>query len=317
MFEMRQEISSLRAFIPANSSMPPSLFMPQFSGSPSLSTQQPPRPASPISPVSQSSSQPPFVEGPPAQTLSIQQQYYVEASNHTQEEQQEMLVERRSQTTPLTPQLAFAESSTQQPETSSTPRNRRKRQSPHMTSEDGEGSSGSDSSGPPPDRPLKRKSHHDKRCLTIHVRPLVGQYKLQKLIAFSSWQHAVRAHILRLMQIDSDKELPDGHSEGAPLEPREPVRFVWDKTPKQSVHNGRMKARILADLKSNRRMYKHVPDKDFSKKTLDSVFDQAFVTLRQKFKVQRDAWTALNQKKKEDSKALKSRRLSRRKTVSC
>ncbi len=125
----------------------------------------------------------------------------------------------------------------------------------------------------------------------------------------------MRAHILRLMQIDSDKNLPDGHVEGAILEPSEPVRFVWDKTPKQSVHNGRMKARVIADLKANRRMYKHVPDRDFGKKSLDSVFDQAFVTLRQKFKTQKDAWAALNAKKREDSKAMKARRLSRRKIV--
>jgi hypothetical protein len=118
------------------------------------------------------------------------------------------------------------------------------------------------------------------------------------------------------MQIESDKNLPDSHIEGTPLPPAEPIRFVWDKTPKQSVHNGRMKARLLADLKANRRLYKHVPDKEFSKKILDSAFDQAFVTLRQKFKAQRDASIAMNLKKRAAMKAVKARRLSRKKAVS-
>jgi hypothetical protein len=125
----------------------------------------------------------------------------------------------------------------------------------------------------------------------------------------------MRAHILRLIQIETDQDLPESHVENAPLDLHEPVRFVWDKTTKQSVHNSRMKARVLADLKSNRRLYRHVPDKDFSKKTLESVFDQVFITFRQKFKAQTDSWTAMNQKVKEDIRARKSRRVSRRKIV--
>jgi hypothetical protein len=117
------------------------------------------------------------------------------------------------------------------------------------------------------------------------------------------------------MQIESDKNLPDSHIEGTPFSLADPVRFVWDKTPKQSVHNGRMKTRFLSDLKAQRRLYKHVPDKEFSKKILDSAFDQAFVTLRQKFKAQRDASIALNLKKREAMKAVKARRLSRKKAV--
>ena len=125
----------------------------------------------------------------------------------------------------------------------------------------------------------------------------------------------MRTHILRVMQLESDKELPDAHVEGTALGPDEPIRFVWDKTPKQSVHNGKVKARVIADLKANRRLYKHVPDKEFSKKSLDSTFDQAFTTLRQKFKMQRDEATAANLKKREEIKAQKARRLSRKKTV--
>lgn len=125
----------------------------------------------------------------------------------------------------------------------------------------------------------------------------------------------MRTHFLRAMQIDTDKDLPDSHIEGTTLELTDPIRFVWDKTPKQSVHNGRMKTRFLADLKAKRRLYKHVPDKEFGKKILDSAFDQAFATLRQKFKTQRDAFAALNLKKREEMKAMKARRLSRKKTV--
>ncbi|KAG0709780.1 hypothetical protein DFH29DRAFT_885778 [Suillus ampliporus] len=144
------------------------------------------------------------------------------------------------------------------------------------------------------ERPIKRKNHHDTRCLTI--------------------QHAMRSHLLRVMHLEDDKRLPDGHAEGMVLGPNDPVRFVWDKTPKQSVHNGRMKERVLQDLRAHRHLYKHVPDKDFNKKSLESVFDQAFVTFRQKFRAQRDTSVANNQKQREDVKAMRSRRLSRKKT---
>lgn len=128
-------------------------------------------------------------------------------------------------------------------------------------------------------------------------------------------KHAMRNHLLRVMMLETDKDLPDSHVEGTPLGPDEAVRFVWDKTPRQSVHNGRMKERVLKELKANRKLYKHVPDKDFGKKTMDSVFDQAFVTLRQKFKAQRDDSTALAYKQREEVKAQRARRLSRRKVV--
>jgi len=126
-------------------------------------------------------------------------------------------------------------------------------------------------------------------------------------------KHAMRSHLLRAMMLETDKDLPDSHVEGTPLGPDESVRFVWDKTPRQSVHNARMKERIIRDLKASRKLYRHVPDKDFGKKTLDSVFDQAFVTLRQKFKAQRDDSTARTHKQREDVKAQRARRLSRRK----
>lgn len=125
----------------------------------------------------------------------------------------------------------------------------------------------------------------------------------------------MRNHLLRVMQLDNDKELPNSHTEGTPLTLDEPARFVWDKTPKQSVHNSLMKKRVLNDLKSNRSLYKHVSDKEFGKKSLEAAFDQAFITLRQKFKAQSDVSVAKNYKQREDTKALRARRLSRRKIV--
>jgi len=117
------------------------------------------------------------------------------------------------------------------------------------------------------------------------------------------------------MNIESDRRLPDSHIESNPLDPTEPVRFVWDKTTKQSVHNARMKTRVLEDIMEKRRMYKHVPQKEFTKKSVESAFEQRYVTLRQKFRAQRDALAAENTKKREDHKARKARHLSRRKNV--
>ncbi|THH15382.1 hypothetical protein EW146_g5087 [Bondarzewia mesenterica] len=141
-------------------------------------------------------------------------------------------------------------------------------------------------------RPLKRLNHHDTRCYTV--------------------QTAMRKHIYRLMETKPDEELPPSHLEGLIIGPDEPVRFVWEKTVKQSSHNVKMKARVVADLKANRRLYKHVPDKDFGKKSLESVFDQAFTTFRQKAKGQSDAAIAQSQKAKEEHKALKARRAGRK-----
>lgn len=117
------------------------------------------------------------------------------------------------------------------------------------------------------------------------------------------------------MNIESETQLPDSHIEGNSLGPNEPVRFVWDKTTKQSVHNARMRTRILEDIMENRHIYKHVPQKEFSKKNVEAAFEQRYVTLRQKFRAQRDALTAENTKKREDHKARKARHLSRRKNV--
>ncbi|KAK2466118.1 hypothetical protein APHAL10511_001760 [Amanita phalloides] len=173
---------------------------------------------------------------------------------------------------------------------------KRKRKTPDVTNDDDDDDDddgGSDGSDGAPVQRIRRTNHHDKRCLTI--------------------QHAMRLHFLCSMELDTDKDLPDSHVEGAALEDTQPVRFVWDKTTKQSVHNLRMKSRILSDMKVKRTVYKHVPDREFGKKSLDSAFEQCFTTFRQKFRAQRDAVVATNLKQREDQKARKARHLSRRK----
>ncbi|KAJ7178988.1 hypothetical protein C8R46DRAFT_1072102 [Mycena filopes] len=173
------------------------------------------------------------------------------------------------------------------PSSVSRPRKRRRRSAPLS---DDESASDSSSSS----RPARRTDHHDKRILTV--------------------QRAMRAHILLSMDLANDKALPDSHAEGEPLDPLAPVRFVWDKTSKQSAHNGRMKLQVVEDFHARRRLYKHVPDKEFGKKVVDSAFEQSFTTFRQKFKAQRDAIAASRARQREDVKARKARHLGRRKT---
>lgn len=129
-------------------------------------------------------------------------------------------------------------------------------------------------------------------------------------------QHAVRIHIRKMMKLKPGEDLPESAFEGEPISAGDPVRFVWAKTTKQSTTNATMKRRILADLKTNRNKYKHVPEKEFAKKTLDAAFEQVFTTLRQKFRAQRDGTAATKLKRREDHKALRSRRQNRKKAVS-
>ncbi|KAI0320686.1 hypothetical protein OF83DRAFT_1103745 [Amylostereum chailletii] len=167
------------------------------------------------------------------------------------------------------------------------------RKRPAPTSIDGDDSTSSEASrSSAGKRPLKRVNRHDKRCYTI--------------------QNAMRKQLYRSMNIEPDEDLPR-YTEGLPLESNEPVRFVWEKTTKQSEHNAKMKVRILAELKANRRLYKHVPDADFQKAVLEPTFEQAYLTLRQKFKTQTDANVANVVKMREKNKAMKSRRNSRKK----
>ncbi|KAJ7283938.1 hypothetical protein C8J57DRAFT_1054359 [Mycena rebaudengoi] len=256
MLDMRAEISSLRALFTAN---PSPLFTPH-NGSPAIANLGPPRPASPISPVSQPSSY----------------------SHQSLPANNEPIHERRS-----TSELRLESEAP-----SSAPESHKRRRSDLSSADDSDSSS--DSSSSRSRQVQRRRNNHDTRTLTIH--------------------RAIRAHILLMMDLENDKKLPDSHTEGEPLEPPQPVRFVWDKTTKQSAHNGRMKLRILEDLKARRRLYKHVPDKDFGKKTVDAAFEQSFTTFRQKFRAQRDAMAAMHLKRREDGKARKSRHITRRKT---
>ncbi|KAJ7638999.1 hypothetical protein FB45DRAFT_904458 [Roridomyces roridus] len=140
----------------------------------------------------------------------------------------------------------------------------------------------------------RRTDHRDKRILTV--------------------QAAMRAHILLLMDLENDKTLPDSHLEGLRLDPPNAVRFVWEKTTKQSTHNGRMKNRVVDDFRDRRHLYKHVADREFNKKIVDTAFEQCFTTLRQKFRTQHDVVAASRHKEREGTKARKSRHVARRKT---
>ncbi|KDQ64637.1 hypothetical protein JAAARDRAFT_145597 [Jaapia argillacea MUCL 33604] len=284
MLEMRQEIASLRAYVgllpqTTHTLQPP---IPQYQVAPLP-------PLTPLSPISQPSShhQPTFVEGCSSRPL---------INYHTNSHELSIA--------PFSPELEFMEPSPSmshstrfnsvapsQSEASAPSSSRRRKRSPDPPTDGDDEDSGSESE--PPERPLKRANHHDKRCLTI--------------------KHAMRLHILRVMGVETDQDLPASHFEGTPLGPDEPVRFVWEKTPKQSEHNALMKKRVLEDMKSHRKLYKHVPDSDFSKKTLDTTFDQAFTTFRQKFKAQKDASVTLSLKMKEEQKAIRSRRNHRKK----
>ncbi|KAG6880363.1 hypothetical protein C0992_007774 [Termitomyces sp. T32_za158] len=223
---------------------------------------------------------------PVSQSPSYPYPAFVQGSSSSRFPETSILQTPISAVTPSpSPHLNFV-----QPGLSVPPSHGKKRQSSELSS-DGD-TSGSDSSSTSTHR-VKRINHHDTRCLTVH--------------------HAMRAHILLMMKLDSGKQLPDSHIEGETLGPDDPVRFVWDKTTKQSVHNTRMKSRILADIKENRKKYKYVPDKDFGKKNLESCFEACFVTLRQKFKAQHNPDDAKRYKKREDLKARRARHVSRKK----
>jgi len=125
----------------------------------------------------------------------------------------------------------------------------------------------------------------------------------------------MRRHIYRVLVVSPEDDLPPSHYEGLPLCDNEPVRFVWEKTIKQSKHNALMKDRVLDDLRAHRKLYEHVPEADFTPKAISSVFDQAYSTFRQKYKTQIDPTVSLTVKTREEQKAMKSRRFHRKKLV--
>ncbi|KAK0468185.1 uncharacterized protein EV420DRAFT_1503283 [Desarmillaria tabescens] len=289
LFELRQELVTLRSTVSANTQ--------RTSGaSPSLSLarnapfSQQLQSASPISPAPQPPSHA-FIQGSSSQpNINYPQQYAV-----APDQQQQNLPSDEPAMSAMTPSPSPQPVVLTQRSPNTVSKSRKKRRASSNSSEESDsGSSTSDSSVLARERKKQRRNHHDKRCITIH--------------------HAMRTHILLLMDVPNANSLPDSHIEGQSLKDTDPVRFVWDKTAKQSVHNARMKARVIASIKEKRRRYKDVPDGEFSKKSLDSAFDQCFTTFRQKFKAQRDDREAEHSRAREDRKAQKSRHVSRRKT---
>ncbi|KAF8076546.1 hypothetical protein FPV67DRAFT_1445174 [Lyophyllum atratum] len=299
MLEMRQEITTLRSNAGGytNPSTSTGLLTPQHNMSPPLAVQRPPQPASPISPISRPSSYtyPTFVQGSSSQPSLGHHSYDGDFQMSSQLEPIIVETPAPSVTPSPSPQLTFVQPSQLHHQLSVSPGNPRKRQTSDLSSDD-EGDASSDSSASNNGRRLKRVSHHDKRCLTIHVSSM----RYANILYASC-----KSTVTRNFQTATRKTYPRA--------PNDPVRFVWDKTTKQSVHNSRMKARIIADIKANRRMYKHVADKDFGKKVLEAAFEASFVTFRQKFRTQRDDALAMHQKKREEGKARKARHASRRK----
>lgn len=189
-----------------------------------------------------------------------------------------------------------------------------KRRTPPSPASYSESDNSEDSASDPSDGLPKRKNGHDQRCLTIHVS-FIGLLHRLYILQRRHAQHAMKVHIYRCMRIRANAPLPDSHNETRKLDDDEPVRFVWEKTAKKSPHNAAMKSRILKDIMTRRKRYKHVPDSDFEKKVLDAAFDQVFFTMRQNFKVQKDEITAMLHKRREDQKYLKARRRGRKKMV--
>ncbi|CAE6467246.1 unnamed protein product [Rhizoctonia solani] len=121
---------------------------------------------------------------------------------------------------------------------------------------------------------------------------------------------AMRAHILRLMALNPHEALPPSHVEDQPA-PEGIIRFVWEKTPKSSPHNGRMKQIVIEDLQRSRHLYPLVPTADFAAPLLDACFDQAFTTLRGKWRIQ---CGEPGLESKVEAKAKRTRRHNRKKS---
>ncbi|KZT53307.1 hypothetical protein CALCODRAFT_501256 [Calocera cornea HHB12733] len=168
--------------------------------------------------------------------------------------------------------------------------------------------------GPAPDRILLASMDPVTAGLTeFHIeqwRKLNGRRK--KDSRPTTIQTATRVHLLRVMGIASDKVLPASHVEDEPYVPGMPIKWVWDKTPKQSPHNGRMKALFIADLQASRSLYPLVAEQDFAYAVVDRAFDQAFVTFRQKARAQAGLAPETEEQRLE-KKSKRARRANRKK----
>lgn len=100
----------------------------------------------------------------------------------------------------------------------------------------------------------------------------------------------MRAQIAKAMRIRETDPLPPSHAEEVRLESKDAVRFVWESTTSESLHNLRMKNRVLADIRAahsaRTTAYKQIPDSAFAKKALDSTFESVYASLRKNFRVQ-------------------------------
>lgn len=162
-------------------------------------------------------------------------------------------------------------------------------------------------SGSPLNEPeAKTRARNDGRPQTIQVRI---PYTMCPIVLNFPSQAAMRLHILRCMNIEYDRDLPPSHIEGDALADSDPVRFVWEQTTKKSGHNARMKNRIVEDIIANKELYSLVSAHEFTKLKLESVFDQSFTTLRQKYTIQ----TGRDDR---EARARRARKMNRKKTVS-
>ncbi|THG95155.1 hypothetical protein EW145_g8013, partial [Phellinidium pouzarii] len=142
--------------------------------------------------------------------------------------------------------------------------------------------------------PMRLRTHRDSRPQTI--------------------QAAMRNHLLISMNLEHDKMLPESHIEGAPHDPSNPVRFVWEQTTKKSAHNAKMRKLVITDIIARKELYPLVPVQEFTESKLESVFDQAFTTLRQKYITQSGSEDASTQARERGGvKARRARRASRKK----
>lgn len=172
MYEMREEISTLRSAVAGNAPGPSRLLTSSISPSPVFSLAQTPlhHPASPISPVSQPPSHPQhsFVQGSSNQPMQNHDHYYSDPSMDFQPQQPEPDLPLYVMEQTPSPRHSFAGGSKSRASTPPSSAISRKRRTSELSSDESDISGTSDSSESTTRRP-KRRNHHDKRCLTIHV----------------------------------------------------------------------------------------------------------------------------------------------------
>ncbi|KIY49353.1 hypothetical protein FISHEDRAFT_72686 [Fistulina hepatica ATCC 64428] len=148
------------------------------------------------------------------------------------------------------------------------------------------------------DSPLstKRVNSHDKRIFTI--------------------QHAMRAQILLCMGVDVNvHDLPDSYASDEPLPPDSPIRFVWEQPSSWSAHNVAMRKRVISQLLSNRTtLYRNVPEEQWDPPDgLEPIFEQAFTTFRERYRMQRNPQAREKTKERNQEKYARKRRADRKK----